>query len=118
MARKIALKSVHLENREPIAYRELCTLVLKTSPTGQGFTPDEMMRTLAVMRAFRDAHPNATFVVLEDEEWRTLCEHLKGFRFAFADEAILEFCNDIKEAPAGAVASLMTETAGGNGSKS
>lgn len=92
--KQIELKVVEGENGLKVDYKDLIINIAKIHP--QGITVADMEKAVRVITAARKANG---VLKLEDADWETLKTYLSVYPFQIVDEALIQFKNDIHNAP-------------------
>lgn len=92
--RLLELKTAHLEDGQPLDYKNNLILILKNHP--QGMSIDEMEKALSIIGTVRKG--NGT-VALEDADHEYIVKRLEGTRWMVADPATVQFVKDVRDAP-------------------
>jgi len=91
------MRSIPMKQIEGLDYREVLTDILSSAPVGQaGFTVADIQ--IAVRTIDKLAKANGR-VLLEDDEWRQVCERFSQIQWRRAHRSILEFNADVMHAP-------------------
>lgn len=93
------MRTVTLQDRTLFKARDLLTEIVKQPLGGseRGATTLDHMR-LDIRLLDRLAGQGAT-IDLEEADWTRLCAKVKAFPFAFSDRSVVEFCDDVLNAP-------------------